>query len=380
MSSTDAEAKSVHLRFNDKLVDGKSNSNFYHWSHIQSNLIDFDACYERLQLTMKSSNWIKPYHVVRPVCRIDPYEFNYLAIFTITAWPIFVIIVAGILVYIWHHEYSLCIATTMNNDGNDNNSDQDRRQQLTFVRRIMHFWMSPNFLIRVIDLSCMILSQVPHHIDAAAVYLDLISMISRTRKVYEALRGDLNTVLDSAHEHNMRASALQQDVKLPRARVSSLASINRSTKTRDSSPVCGFTGDMMYYRSGPVMQTFAPRFSIVRMRNRSLPTVAGYDDNHYGNMDGDKMKVLNNKLELHIKFASLINNEFTSIKRSHTSLLNIYIAGSGILLATTMSALYSTRTDLGRGLVLASMASGSVPLVVCLFCCVLIERAVSSHC
>lgn len=168
---TGGKTRKIHLYLDKEFIDEHLNKLGRNESGLSANLIDFTGCYEHIGLFGNQSDWFKVYHTARPIFRLDLTECAFLMIMTIFGLPFLLSSLSLVLVLaIWFeiskaHEDSLSMARN------------DSRWQLADLL------LDPNRLLRLFDLLWMIVSQLPHHLEAFAVYFDLASMVSRTRKI-----------------------------------------------------------------------------------------------------------------------------------------------------------------------------------------------------
>lgn len=168
-----------HLKFEDnieELMDEKDQFEFMYFH----NPISFDNCYQTYFDTSRiyKGSWAKGWYVSLPVCRIDPCEIGVLIPLGVVGCLLALIIVAILVTLATIHE--LCAIA----------SETEQGGCLAQVPRLL---FDISRFVRLFDIVSGVMVQLPQQVEAAILYFDCCSLISRARKVTEALQEDLNS-------------------------------------------------------------------------------------------------------------------------------------------------------------------------------------------
>lgn len=177
--SEDLSVRRAHIAFPkdlDKIID---NNHLYEILYFH-NPINFDNCYAALKMDFKGVTkfkWTENWYVSSPCMRIDPIEFSWLISAGSVGIPISLLILTVLTLFMTTHE--LC---TIASDKNENSC----------LAQIPILLFDLSRFARLFDILAMTFIQLPQQVEAGLLYWDCCIMISRARKVKEALQEDLD--------------------------------------------------------------------------------------------------------------------------------------------------------------------------------------------
>lgn len=189
------EIKRRHLSFGNNIEDAFSKKNQMELIYFH-NPISFEQCYNVLETHCSSDSrvsWAEEWFVPEPVMRLDPFEYGWWVIVTIIGLLLGLMI--NNCVIITAFIYELCALA------NDSNED-------SCLMQVPSLLSSLSRLIRILDVIVLVILHLPPQIEGATFYWDCCIMISRARKVKEALEGDIDRCSKARSgigEHNFRA-------------------------------------------------------------------------------------------------------------------------------------------------------------------------------
>lgn len=172
------ETRERHLRFDSDVETIMMRKSWLEFVYFM-NPINFTECYStfrRYITTEGKSHWAMNWFVAEPVARLDLTEFSWLVSAFILGIPLGCVIVTSLVILATTHE--LCTVAR------DNGQDECLTQIPLLLFDISR-------LVRLLDIIALILIQVPQQVEGALFYWDCCALISRTRKVDEALQNDL---------------------------------------------------------------------------------------------------------------------------------------------------------------------------------------------
>lgn len=318
LCSSDNEARKLHLSFGEECNDimmrsGKREVMYY------NNVIDFTKCYGDLRDKFGSkhlSSWASNWHVAQPACRQDVEDAGRLFILQVIGFSALLtaLIVLGIVFFFYE-------ASRLTPNPDESTILETLEVFPDFVMNFSHF-------IRYLDIMLVLIVQFPNHIEAGLIYWDMTVMISRTRKVCDAISEDLNFCAKKAREYKN--------------------SDNHSTMKRYN---C---------------------FTVSPVQQQDDTNIHEYD-----NLDTSAKELLNEEIEVHIRLASVLNLEFDDLKRTHTLYLNLLFVGSGFCISICLSLLLVSKSSIVSFLMAGLAISCFIPLFGMVFFCVRAELAVS---
>lgn len=173
----DEEIKRQHLSFGPDIEEAinKSPIEFIHFQ----NPISFDRCFDGLHTRFspkRKSPWAKDWYIPVPLLRMDIFESGLLIVLAVFGMVLSTIIITYLLVSSFLYE--LCAIAL------DNHHESCLAGFTTFV-------LSPSRIIRAIDHVLVMLVILPQIIEGSSFLWDCCAMISRTRKIIEALQEDI---------------------------------------------------------------------------------------------------------------------------------------------------------------------------------------------
>lgn len=172
------ETMSKHIRFADDIeraIQEKSQIEFIYFH----NPISFEECHGVIETKCRAQDrvaWAKDWYVPEPVMRLDPVEHGWLITIALLGVPLAFVI--AILIIVVSTTYELCAIA------------HDNNEQGCLVQ-VPSLLSSLSRMIRVFDVVIFVLSHLPSQIEGASFYWDCGIMISRIRKVREAIQEDM---------------------------------------------------------------------------------------------------------------------------------------------------------------------------------------------
>lgn len=289
------------------------------------NVIDFSDCFGKetvneMQQNLRSS-WARNWFIAQPAPRVDPHELSLLIALQISGLSLLFSLTTLLVFLSTFYEISRLTP------------NPDEASIFDIISATPKFLTCMNSLMRQSDLILLILIQLPNHIDAAVIYWDLVVLISRTRKVCDALEEDLTYYVVKACEYRQ----LNFGHMLHGTQVSETDSDDIFSMTDENS-----------------------------------------NQYEFDNITYAEKKAMNETLEMHVRLARLLNHEFLDLKRSHTLYLNLLFVGSGFCIALCISLILVVKSKLMILILICLIASCAVPLVGIVLFCVLAEQTVSS--
>lgn len=315
LCNTNAEVRKLHLTFDpscrDKLMRYSQKQLTYY-----TNAIDFNACFGELIKEMDvehRSEWSSNWHISQSTCYVDPHELGILIM--LQAVGFFALFSVTPVLMVLHLYYEISRLTP----------DPDTASYADVFKTIPSFLTSLNALIKFFDVTLNIFVQIPNQIEAAIIYWDLAVLISRTRKVGEALREDLSMCTTRPHEGDWRQTHEESDA-----------------------------------------------------HGTQWAIGADCEHDHHFTMGHAERKTLNESIEMHVRLAQMLNIEFIDLKRSHTLYLNLLFVGCGFCISVCISLIFVVKSNLMIFILASLVVSCSVPLVGVVLFCVVAELMVST--
>lgn len=189
LCATDENVKKAHLCFdtvdNEKLCRYSRRELIYY-----NNPIDFTRCYgEMTGAHAHPNNWAKKWYTPKYNCRHDLTDSSRFFTLHLSGAAILLALVPIV-----------CLVTLIF-DMSKLLPDPERATIYEIIAVFPEFITNPSAVIKYLDVLCAILVQFPNHIEAGRIYWDVLVMVSRTRKVYEALTEDLNFCVNRSNEY-----------------------------------------------------------------------------------------------------------------------------------------------------------------------------------
>lgn len=177
----DLDIKRKHLSFEDDLEESISKKSPIELMHFH-NPITFNRCYGKFLSTFDAAcrlSWARDWYVPTPLTRMDLTEVSWLVTLAIFGAVLTFIVLTWLLIA--SVLYELCtIASEINHD--------------SCLAQLPTFLFSSRIL-RAVDQICIVIILMPQDIEGAVFLWDCFVLISRTRKVREALQENINYCL-----------------------------------------------------------------------------------------------------------------------------------------------------------------------------------------
>lgn len=292
----------------------------------RENLIDFSKCYEFYGFDIEHK--VPQWHYPLRNCRMDIWELSLLVWLTVLGTPAVVGSIGSMMLVDLYIELALL---------------SEKKFDSTFmecVGELPNLLTRPSLLLRMFDVAILLVVQLPHLVEAATTYLDLITLISRIRKLNERFKVDLESC---KHFALMYHSDNQQ-----------LEPANSRTDSNCSYP----------YSANQLELDFTCHQE--------------HKTHIYGNMNTRQKHALNKSLKQSLNMAETISKEFISLKRTLTSYLDLLLIGSGFCLAVAASVVIGAETKLIRVISVFAISSCSGPLIISAVLCMVVESMVST--
>lgn len=260
---------------------------------IQLNIIDFDQCFDNVQLfdPSKRKKRYQEWHYALPFHKWSP---SMLRLQVVCAFLIggSLLIFQGLIII---GTIYLELASTARG-----------KQMASFNELVSVFkyhFSQPIYLIRIFELLALIVCQLPRQFDCLLVIMDQCLLIGRARKLAEAFEADLEIC-----RNKIFASKFEYKEEFPKQ--------------------ISFRGKLLLSREQQQFEN--------RCRSNDI-------------------RKLNDRIQSYIKLISLLHAEFLSIRKTHSALINMIIIGDGICLTYILSKILvepniSVRIILGVGL------------------------------
>lgn len=310
-----------HLDFEQK------NSIKDHYNHLAQNdllyrfsIVDFKECYKD-SIIGDTEARIKRYrrwHFTTPLDRMS-----------IKGLKICIFITAGGAVVVFYG-FWITILSLLHSDLAYNFSKNYYSSITRVIYSIVAHYSRPFYLLRFIENTILIASQIPQMYDSFLIALDVCTMETRIMKVVEVLKFELEVYRDKSRR-NVQKSELK-------SKIYCLADQNQDYKQSKR---------------------------LASSTNRDSPEETRYEEEF-------NMRILH-----HIRLVRLLYLEFLSIKRNHSLLLNIIVLSNGIGMSCALSVMFTTDAIEVQIIVLMAFASCLFPTLSALFFCAQSERSVS---
>lgn len=293
-----------------------------------SNIIDFTECYSMHRFEMNSDSVLITGHWYIPQfnCRADLYEMSWLLCLVLMGVPLLVICFVSAFIATFLHE----LATL----------DSSQTAVHGSTAQITNLLADPNHLIRLVDMHLLIMSQLPHHSDAAMTYTNLLIFLSRVRKVVERFQEEADFCARRAH-HYLVTSPFRYDVA------------DCTTGHAAGLNVCN---DKFKFVASPMCRNLR----------------------YFPNITSAERTTLNSNLKMNIRLIRSIDKEFQWLRESLTAYFDILLFGCGISVSVGLSVIFVSDSQSTKILFAAALFSILFPLVTIVVFAVLIEYKVST--
>lgn len=321
-----------------------------------NNMIDFSECYKYFGYDIKRSRRARKaedvdgWFIPESNCRMDICECSQLVFTTLFLIPFFLVLVIVIMVEVIVLELSL-----LTKDPNETYVES--------LTRLPSLLTDPGRLMRVFDIYGVFAIQLPHQWSVTAVFMDLLALNSRIKKVTESLQEICVYCADKAHEYDIMFSDVTSDAEAGARQDNDLFQEGFMEKHRFSYvPI--LAGSVDY-----------GRFKSMRMKHYMQ------DKSSQGppatNMSNTERSNLNYRIETLLGLVRLLDIEFNQLKRSSSAFINILFTGGGFCAVLSITSMFVATPGITL-IILASMVISSVmPIIGVVPLCFGTERAVS---
>lgn len=175
--ANDAKTRQIHRGFDKDLYSAIRARNMFEFYYFH-NTISFDRCYDSLASPCTAEDracWARDWFVPEPIMRLDPAEYAWLVTIALVGLPLLVTIVLLLT--------SLTVINELCAIAAETGQDSCLAQLPTLLASLSR-------LIRVADILALIYLLLAPQLEGSIVYWDCCVMISRVRKVRDALQGD----------------------------------------------------------------------------------------------------------------------------------------------------------------------------------------------
>lgn len=330
---TSNQERTAHLYVNQRLADNIDDMDSYELSYC-NNPIDFSHCYRFHGLDISR---LRPNILYKPqaFCRIDMPELSWFVYYFFFGVPILLVAMASFMLIALSVELVALVP------------DGDQITIHGYLRQIPNLFTDLNRLIRLIDIYTLVIAQMPLQNQTSAIALDIATLISRVNKVTDLLNDDLKFCVDRAHEYKNSILLAQDGTKLLHVHEDLNAYVSK--------------------RNGSLSIELSKSSSDYFARGK------------FTNISRAERNLLANRLRFNLRLAHVVRTEFVALKRSHSSYLNILIAGSGFFVAAAFALLLLIPQSLEQAMLFIGIVAGIVPLVVLSPLCVEIQNSVSIY-
>lgn len=322
--SENALIREAHLKFNSshqKRLKTASQLDLMYYM----NVIDFDECYSKVD----HFNHVKPkkayesWHCATPVPRIDLKTLRIgLILGVLSNVALVIILVVCILGYVYFE------LNSANNPGYQEEAQQATAYSLNWLQ-----------LLRIIEVSLLILIQVPQHGDGGVFIMGATVLTSRTRKLKQNMMRDLNICLDGLNS----TMAIKSNLETPPTHYH----FNRNSLRFHMHN--GLDLDQQnYFLQGSPRQT--------RLHDR---------------------RNLNDRIQRQVSLIRLIYLEFMDLKKNHTVYLNLLFISHGICISYIISLFFAISTKSEIIILCSLIISSLIPISTALIISALVEQEVT---
>lgn len=321
----DAIIREAHLGFNRNIQRRLRNSSQLDLMYYM-NVIDFDECYSKIQFfnQLKLKKSYATWHCALPIPRIDLKTFRIgLVMGMISNIVLLITLVVCILGYVY---FELNYA---NNPGYHEGAHQQPTYGLTGLQ-----------LLRFLEVSLLILTQVPQHGDGGVFIMGATVLASRTRKLKQNMLRDLNMCLDGLNSTMMKQTS---NLAAPPTQYY----FNRSSLRFHQHQEEGFEQENFVHDANP-RQT--------RLHDR---------------------RNLNDRIQRQVSLIRLIYLEFMDLKKNHTVYLNLLFISHGICISYIISLFFAISTESEIIILCSLLISSLIPISSALFISALVEQEVT---
>lgn len=305
------------------------------------NMIDFSECYKYFNYQINDNladeiDWFMPDNNVR----IDPWEFSYMAIMTVYGLPFFLLVATANITAV------LLFELMQLTENKEEASLWDCYAQVPTLLSDL------GRLIRLTDILTFLMIQLPHQFHIAAVFLDLIALNSRIRKVSESL-GELCKLISSDFQ-DIQPCTCEQSIQTNSLNCNKCVKIN--FRFTSSHIILDGAGGLTPDKGESETHT------INSLQNKSREMFKGY---------------LNQQIETQVELVKIVSKEFFNMKLSHTTFLNLLFAGGGFCVALAISSIFVASAGFTKVILSTMIIAVGMPVVGITPLCFTTERMVS---
>lgn len=331
------------------------------------NMIDFSYCYEYFGYKLKrkrqcdqcaeghgtepDTGWFVP----ESNCRMDICECSYLVFTTLFLIPFFLVIMLVIMVEVILFELSHLT---------DNPSESTCMESLKQLPRLL---TDSGRLMRVFDIYGLFAIQLPHQWSVTAVYIDLLALNSRIRKITETLEAICEYCAHKAHEYDQIYSDLTINEQTTGDRQNDDLFREGFMERHRFSYVPILVGSVDYRR----LKSMRLQHFVQGKRNKKpAPT----------NMSHMERNELNYRIETILGLVRLLDLEFEQLKKTSSVFINILFTGGGFCAVLSITSMFMATPGITMIILACIMTSSVMPIMGVAPLCFGTERAVSIRC
>lgn len=345
---SELQEKAAHL-YVDKEMEMVLRSKDRKYLYHSINPIDFSKCYEFHGLDLNRPD-PDVFYTANPCCRIDITELSWFIYYFMIGVPFLLGAVVYLSVYVIYYELSLLIPTT------------EEATLGNCISQLPALLSDPNRYLRVFDCILFFVAQLPIQNHTSSTGIDIATILSRTRKVTDLLKDNLEFCIKAANQNKTNTS-----------------NINHTRCARELHEDSRPSEVVQIVISDSLNRT--PEY--VPMKYKSVNDIylvdhVKYRKPRYYNVSQVEKDLLCRKLERNLRLAQVIKSEFDVLKNTHSAYINLIIAGSGLCFAVAITAAFAVHSNYERALLFCMTMAGFVPLMVLIPLCVQVERAVST--
>lgn len=303
------------------------------------NMINFSECYKYLNYNIDTTNTSVDWFMPESNVRIDIWELCHLTFMTLIGIPFLTILVLINVTAILVFELS---------QSTDKPFEASVWDSLAQAPKVVS-----NFgrVVRIIDLLSILLIQVPHQSDIIGFFIDLLSLNSRIRKITESLKEVCKLSSNGCGD----------------------------THCVYQCPTCSCVSTETQSRRSFVCKS--DKDANVGVANYEDPQMVAIQNNLFKKCHPSPQQSfkddLNQLIETHLELIGILSKEFSMMKRSHTTYMNILITGSGFCVALGLSTLYVASSGFTQVMLASLTIANALPVFGIVPLCFRTESRVS---
>lgn len=326
------------------------------------NMLSWCECFDnqaylaKIKQPQRYSRWFIP----TPNLRFSPIVLQLCFIITIVGYSTLFSALFAALADLVYMELSVVF-----NKSNREQSDTWYGEVFELIRHSLLHFAKPINMLRLLELTTVVLFQVPFQFDSCTMIIDGIIIVSRINRIIDKYQLNLNAhraYIISFYNNYSRFKYvnLKASTDLIFARETMHATKNSYTSQSSDNGQ-----SLQCPSSGDINKSAKAR--------RSLRFVKFCKDS-----ENEEFKInFNRQVCYNTKLVHLIYMEFLSLKKHSTSYLNILFIGSGFCIAYTMSIFFAITTTAEMLIVLIALLSCLWPTASNLVFCANVEQKVS---